>query len=259
MNKTRALIGAIVVALVGSAVPNAFADEAWSYSIKDGEEHSTRAYLLVDRAGTPDETRVRVRSACHKPHESEGTYGQCVHRLTVGSRRFELATGADVVLARFTWDAPLLLATVEYGCCAGPSTVRFYDEKGAYLGSHRVYDLSDRLAGGNLFTRTIDAGNGTRSGARAYLVVSPDPEQSPMKGLEAVVFEGAQRSRRPVHLTLPNPQQCADWVVSEFTAYADRSDLTLKVDGMFCPDDVVARSFSCVDDGERIDCKAAKE
>jgi hypothetical protein len=229
----------------------------WSYTVKNGIEQSVRTYLLVYEPGTHKERRVTVVSRCEKPHRAEGTYGKCSHNVTVQPMNgdFTLTTGEDVAMIRkFAEDAPLILATIEYGCCAGPDTVRFYTEKGQYLGAIERYGVSEKANYKNLIARTFDMGNGTSYGNKTYLLVQAENKE---KSFQALVFEKGMKPKRiPVVLTVPAREKCEDWHIEELEAYGDRQDITLKLTGVWCPNTEGAqeRFFSCSASEKAITC-----
>lgn len=217
-----------------------------------------RSYLLISEPGTKDERHVSVRSSCRKEFPAEGAYGKCEHaiEITPGDRRFKLTTGEDVVLTLFTWDTPFLVTTLEYGCCAGPYTARFYDAAGKYVGLVQGYDLASRQNGESVFTRNFDFGNGTRYGDNVYFLVARNEEMATSGSYDAIVFGKGTRSRLPVHFKLPE-RKCSDWVISDFVAYGDHKDITLKLRGMFCGenDESFDAEYSCGVEAGAIPCK----
>jgi hypothetical protein len=233
-------------------------DRCWSYSVENGIEKSKRTYLLVHHdPDTKQQKTITVTSQCERPYLSERTYGTCKHNIGIqpAGTKFNINTGEDVVRVEFTWEAPLILATIEYGCCAGPDTVRFYTDKGKYLGAIRGDSVDSRANFQNLIVRTFDMGNGTRYGKKIYLLLEKDRSES---GLEAWVYENANKTRKiPVLLTIPEGTTCEDWYVSEFVAYGDRHDIILKLKGVWCSNNEGIKdfSFSCLPTDREINCQ----
>jgi hypothetical protein len=149
----------------------------WSFEIKNDVEISKRDYLLIYSPQEKKERRIRVISQCRKTRNTEGVYGKCTHDINIQptNKKFKLNTGEDVVMISFTWGAPLILSTIEYGCCGSPDIVRFYTEKGEYLGFIKGHNISKRASYENLILRTYDMGNATRDKKkRIYMLVVTD-------------------------------------------------------------------------------------
>jgi len=251
------LVNALAIALLACSTPTPARDdtEGWSYTIENGIERSTRAYLLVADAGQRSQRRVRVRSSCLKPHDSEGAYGKCEHVVNIESQReFRLDSGEDVVIVSAKWGAPLLLATLQYGCCGGPWTARIYDDQGKYLGMTQGFDVNP--IGNNAITRSYDLHNRTvsRNGAETLLVLGEKPDER-VRALHAITFEHGHRATHPVRLESADLGACTEWVVGGFDAFADRSDIVLKLEGGPC--EVPDRKFSCGWRDDALVCTAA--
>jgi hypothetical protein len=230
---------------------------SWSYSVKNGTEKTKRTYLLVYEPGAKQEKTITVTSQCERPFPSESTYGKCTHNISIQSAgtKFSLNTGEDVVMVQFTWEAPLILATIGYGCCAGPDKVRFYTDKGKYLGAIRGDSVERRANYQNLIARTFDMGNGERYGKRIYLVLENEKSES---GFEAWVYETVGKTwKLPVSLTIPEGAICEDWYISEFVAYGDRHDIILKLKGDRCGKEEGMKDlfFSCLPSDKEINCQ----
>ena len=228
----------------------------WSYAIDNGTEKTERAYLLVYAPKKPEERRVKVVSRCQKPYPAEGVYGACTHTIDVHPAhiQFNLNTGEDVVMVQFTWDAPFILATIEYGCCAGHDTIYFYTDKGEYLGKIIGYSTASRANNGSLFARTFDFGNATRDNETIYLLVSDEDRAN---RFQALVFEsGKAPVRIPVLGVIPDQEMCGDWYIDKFIKYGDRNDLTLKINGLWCKndDDMQERPYHCTAGEKAITC-----
>jgi hypothetical protein len=224
----------------------------WSYRIENGQERSTRAYLLVADAGQKSQRRIRVRSSCQKPHETEGAYGRCEHQVSVEPSRdeFRLDSGEDVVVVSAKWGAPLLLATLEYGCCGGPWTARFYDERGNYLG--QTQGFADTAVGNNAITRSFDFHNRTvaRDGRETLLVLG-EKAGARLSDMHAITL-GAGRSTHAVRLHAGKLGACDDWVVAGFDAFADRNDVLMKLQSGPC--ELPDQRFSCNWKGDALEC-----
>jgi hypothetical protein len=228
----------------------------WSYSVNNGIEKSERTYLLVYEPGTNKERRVTVVSRCEKPYPAEGTYGKCSHNVTVQpvNVHFNLATGEDIVMIQFTYDSPLILASIEYGCCGGPDTVKFFNERGLYLGFIEGVGVSQRANYYNLIARTFNMRNGTRYGEKIYLLVQTENKTKPF---QAFVFEKEMVPNSiPVVVSISEREKCEDWYVEDFTAYGDRQGITLKLEGFFCrnTEDAQEQVFSCSVSEKAITC-----
>jgi hypothetical protein len=228
----------------------------WSYAIDNNTEQTQRSYLLVFAPNKPEEKRIRVVSQCKKPYPAEGAYGTCMHTVDVqpANKKLNFITGEDVVMIQFTWDAPLLLATLEYGCCGGHDTINFYSEKGDWLGKTINYNTATRVNNGNFIIRTFDLGNGTRNDKIIYFIVSYENSGG---GFQALVFENGNLARRiPVVVPLPDQDMCGEWYIDNFVKYGDREYLTLKLKGMWCKyaEDVQERSYRCTAGEKSITC-----
>lgn len=234
---------------------------AWSYEVAGGIEKTSRAYLLVSEGGTERETGFEVHTVCSKPIDSEGTYGQCAHTVRVdpSDKTFSLPTGEDVVMVRFARDAPAMLATIGYGCCAGPDTAAFYTGQGRYLGKLDGRNLSFRGTGNNVILREYDMGNGTRYRNRLVLLVLGEPAES---GYVAVVLESGREVRKiPVHVSNAGRNICEEWYIERFTRYEDRKGVTLELQGYFCNnrDGVLKTEYDCAVLSDSISCEIRKQ
>jgi hypothetical protein len=254
--QTHWLTNSLAAVLIGCPALAPARDSAWSYTIENGVERSTRTYLLVADAGQNSQRRVRVRSSCHKLRDSEGTYGKCEHSVSMESAQgeFRLDTGEDVVVVSAKWGAPLLLATLEYGCCGGPWTARFYDDQGRYLGLTQGFDTT--AIGNNAITRSFDFHNRTVSltGVEILLVLGENSDDR-MRAAHAITFEHGRRATHEVHLQSADLGSCTDWAVTGFGAFADRSDILLKLEGGPC--EVPEKVFSCTWNDGALDCAPA--
>jgi hypothetical protein len=248
-------LAAVLIACPALA-PARDSGSGWSYTIENGVERSARTYLLVADAGQNSQRSVRVHSSCRKPRDTEGAYGKCEHTVSVESAQheFRLDSGEDVVVVGAKWGAPLLLATLEYGCCGGPWTARLYDDQGKYLGLTQGFDTT--AIGNNAITRSFDFHNRTISlaGVETLLVLGEKSDDR-LRAAHAITFEHGRRSTHAVHLPLADLGTCADWVVAAFDAFADRSDILLKLEGGPC--EVPEKVFSCTWKDDALDCTPA--
>jgi hypothetical protein len=266
-NKKLSALAAILLIIIcpfplsaSSAGSLGNADAKWSYSVSQGTEKSKRDYLLVYEPGKQQEKKINVISTCTKPYPAEGVYGKCTHDVSFqpSNTTFKLNSGEDVVIIQFTWDAPLILATIEYGCCAGADIVRFYTDKGKYLGSIWGYSVSNRANYNNVIARTFNMGNGARYREKIYLLVQKDEGHT---DLQAVVFNSNKwEGMIPVSLSIPSKDICGDWSIDEFYAYGDdahRKDITLKLKGSFCDtsETLTEKIFSCTASETQISCQ----
>ncbi len=252
------ILGIILLLPACTIAPTAKTTSGWSYELAAGQEKSQREYLLVRAAGTDHEERFTVTSQCSKPHPAEATYGKCTHTVTAMPSRktFTLTTGDDVVQVAFTWDGPTLLATIEYGCCAGPDVARFYTEQGEYLGRVEGDKMSDRANYGNVIARTFNMRNGTRFGQRIYLLTLPE---NPTDTYHTLVFDGKRKPTAiPIAVEIARRDRCEEWYVDKFIAYGDRKDITLELQGGFCKESVGTDRlvFSCLPSEVSVKCEA---
>jgi hypothetical protein len=229
-------------------------DTGWSYSIQNGIEKSERTYLLVYAPATREEKHIFVVSQCSKPHQSEGTYGKCTHKLSIQpkNQKFSLNNGEDVVIVDSPFDS-LILGTIEYGCCADSDTVRFYTETGSYFG--RLTTLSPLKSRNNVITDRFDFKNSTgRHESTKYLVIQDDKNDYKYY---AWVKENENQIRKiPILFTIPNKENCDEWYLTDFTKYGDRQDITLTLEGRFCESQ--SRTFSCQKTEDNIHCTIRK-
>ena len=233
--------------------------EPWSYSIENGIEKTKRTYLLVSSPQEPQEKRITVVSDCQKPVNTEGTYGTCTHTIRVkpSGATFTARTGEDVVMVQTDWTAPLILGTVDYGCCAGPLVITFYREDGKRLGSLKKPPAALQSLYGNAVTRKWDLGNSTgRHENRPLFVIQDDLKDNAFFALAK--GNGNDLVRLPITYTNTAEKKCTDWFLSEFVKYGDRDDMTLALEGLFCndstPEDYVKVLFSCHEGKNAIDC-----
>lgn len=143
----------------------------------------------------------------------------------------------------------MILATLEYGCCGGPDTARFYAEDGTYLGSLEGFELQRGANYGNVIRRTFDMKNSTEN----YLLVSAAGATGTF---EALVLDGNKPIQKlPVLFIVSDKDACDYWHIGEFVKYGDRDVITLKVKGSFCSKEVQEeQEFSCVRKATGISC-----
>jgi hypothetical protein len=238
--------------LSSSAAALAASDAKWVFNVENGIEKSKRTYLLVYYVYAPqrkEERRIDVTSICEKPENTEGVYGKCSHNVVVSpiNKQFVLKTGEDVIMLRSP-NRKLILATLEYGCCAGPDTARFYTEDGTYLGELEGFHLREST-GNNVITRLLDL----RNVAEDYLVVAASGDKG---NFEAIDMESNKPYKRlPISYTVKDKDACDYWHLSEFTKYGNRDFITLKVHGSFCSREVLEdQEFSCNKSSTAISC-----
>ena len=225
-------------------------DTEWSYSIEKGIEKSKRSYLLVYAPKEKKERRIKVISECQKPHSAEGAYGKCTHKIDIQptNKKITLKTGEDVVMIFFPW-GPLVLGTINYGCCGGPDIVYFYTENGKYLGSLEGFNLSNRANYNNLIAREFDMKNTTG----IYMLVEKGDK---IGDIQALVFENGDAFKRiPVLFTIKGKEKCEYWHIEEFVKYGDREYITLKMNGYFCKGEALEEQvFICSNTEKGISC-----
>lgn len=226
----------------------------WSYSIQDNIEKTKRTYLLVYEPQSQQERRISVVSQCSKPHMTEGTYGKCNHKIDIQptNKTFTLDTGEDVVIVNSSFDS-LILATIDYGCCAGSDTVRFYTENGSYLG--RLSTISPSKNNNNVITGMFDFRNSTgRHESIKYLAVQNDKDAYTYY---AWVKENKNEMIKiPILLTISGKKNCDEWYLSDFTKYYKHNDITLTLEGRFC--EKQNRTYSCKQIEGNIKCTPSK-
>jgi hypothetical protein len=226
----------------------------WTFKVENGVEKSKRSYLLVHFVYAPqrkEARRINVTSVCEKPYNAEGVYGKCNHDIFVSpiKKHFVLKTGEDVIMLRSP-NQQLLLATLEYGCCGGPDTVRFYTEHGTYLGLLWGFHLRESTNDDNVITRLLDV----RNVAEDYLAVNVEGGEG---DFEVVNLESNKINKKmPISYTLKGKDACDYWHLGEFKKYGNRDFITLKVNGFHCRKEVMEeQEFSCTKTAEEIRCK----
>jgi hypothetical protein len=229
-------------------------DNDWDYSIQNGMEKTKRSYLLVYAPQTQQERHISVVSQCSKPHLTEGTYGKCSHRINIQptNKIFSVDTGEDVVIVNSSFDS-LILGTIEYGCCAGSDTVRFYTENGSYLG--RLATMSPSKSRNNVITDMFDFRNsaGRHENIR-YLIVQGDKDD--YKYYAWIKENKKEMVKIPILMTISDKKKCDEWYLTDFTKYYDHHDITLTLEGRFC--EKQNRTFSCKQIENTIECTPSK-
>lgn len=209
----------------------------WSFEIKNDVAISKRDYLLVYSPQEKEERKIRVISQCRKPLNIEGVYGKCTHEIKIQptNKKFKLNTGEDVVMFSLNGDQ-LILGTREYGCCGGFDKMRFYTEKGEYLGYIYGRDFSERANSENLILRTYNMYNASFDMEKNYMLMRNESNHE----LEAFVFGNniTKRKKIPLLLSIEGKEKCDDWLIKEFMHYGDRPNMTLKMEGYFCKEEV---------------------
>jgi len=197
-----------------------------------------------------EEQRIEVTSVCEKPDNAEGVYGKCSHNIAIypGKKEFVVKTGEDVIMVNSP-NQKLILSTLEYGCCGGPDTARFYADDGAYLGSLQGFELRQTANYENVITRTFDMRNATEN----YLVVTAKGGKGTF---EALAFETNKSFKKlPISFTAKDKEACQYWHLDEFVKYGDRDFITLKVKGAFCRQEAVKdQEFRCTKTTAEINC-----
>jgi hypothetical protein len=226
----------------------------WSFEIKNDVEISKRDYLLVYSPQEKDERRIRVISQCRHPLHNEGVYGTCTHEIKIQptNKKFIINTGEDVVMFSF-WGGQLILGTREYGCCGGSDTIRFYTEKGEYLGYIEDRDFSERANYANLILRTYDIRNASFDMEKNYMLMNNVSNHE----LEAFVFGNniEKRKRIPLLLSIGGKDKCDEWLIKEFKHYGDRPDMSLTMAGYFCKEEVDEEQiFKCSGNEKELSC-----
>ena len=187
-----------------------------------------------------------------RPQTQTKTGGRCITFAVLYNKKITLNTGEDVVMICFPW-GPLVLGTINYGCCGGPDIVYFYTENGKYLGSLEGFNLSDRANYNNLIVRTFDMKNTTE----IYMLVEKEGNNS---DIQALVFKNGDAPKRiPVLFTIQGKEKCEYWLIQEFVKYGDREYITLKMRGYFCKEEALDEQvFSCFKTEKGISCSPDK-
>lgn len=238
----------------------------WSYSIQKGIEKSSRSYLFVHRPQETQERRITVVSECQKEVHAEGVYGKCKHTVSISptGKNFTLHTGEDVVMIQTAWDSPLVLGTINYGCCAEDVTITFYTEDSSRLGMlQKTPGMMQSALYGTTITRALDLGNSTgRHEKQQFFVVEADNNEVAFCAWEKNKTGGLKKV--PILLQEDETHICGKWFLSEFVKYGDRDDITLILEGISCNENTEAdtkcnaldkRYFSCHEGKNAIECK----
>lgn len=138
-------------------------DLVWSYNVESGIEKSRRSYMLVYNPENVDRRQISIVSVCQKPFQQEGVYEKCKHNIKIvptGST-FTVDTGEDVIMINTAWNTPIVLGTLDYGCCAAPLTITFYREDGQRIGTIKKSHQALLSLYGNAITRSWDLRNST--------------------------------------------------------------------------------------------------
>jgi len=232
------------------------ASTAISSSIRNGIEHTKRDYLLVHASGTKQEKSIHVISKCNKPVGAEGVYGECTHEVEIrpGDLKFTLTTGEDVVMADLkTKEAPMILATIGYGCCMDPSIVRFYSDRGKYWGRLLSYGVRP-IAFNPVVKSPVYLGNATGYKDKTFLLTNRSEESAE---LQVLVFDSKKLSGRiPVSVPIFSAtSNCGPTsYIDDFVAVGER--LTLRLADCDAPgsDKLVKKTFNCLVSEKEIAC-----
>lgn len=230
----------------------------WSYSIVDGIEKSIRSYLLVANPENPDRRQLSVVSACQKPYRQEGVYGQCKHTITTAptGSQFTVITGEDVLMIATAWETPLVVGTLNYGCCAEPFTIDLYREDGQRLGMLKKTHRSLSSLYGNAITRTWALGNSTgRHEKIQYFVIQDDQKEDLFFAIRKSL--DGKTLKIPIQYKNTDQSFCEEWYLGKFVKYGDRNDITLSLEGFYCnnKEGYKEKLFSCLDQEKAIECK----
>jgi hypothetical protein len=230
-----------------------------SYILENGIEKSRRSYLLVYLPEKDERRQVSVVSECQKPYQEEGVYGTCKHHISIlpSGKTFTVDTGEDVVMIATAWDTPLVLGTVDYGCCAAPLTITFYREDGQRLGALKKTPGALHSMYGNAITRLWNLGNSTgRRDKAQFLVIQDDQKDDLFYALKKDMH--GKFIKLPIRYRNSNEAKCDDWLLGEFVKYGDRGDTTLALEGFFCANNTKEgyekKLYSCQEQDKAIEC-----
>ncbi|MBI4825884.1 MAG: hypothetical protein HY807_05620 [Nitrospirae bacterium] len=227
----------------------------WSYSVEDGIEKSKRSYLLVSDPQLQPERRITVVSQCQKPCLTEGTYGKCVHDISIQPTNITLSivTGEDIVIVDAFEDI-LILGTIQYGCCTEPDVIRFYSENGKYIG--RLDSYRPLRIGQNIIRDGLSLTNSTgRHENVKYLVVQDDEDN--YKYYAWIRENKNELVKVPILFSIPNREACGEWYLKEFTKYIDRQDITMTLEGRLC--ETQNRAFDCHRTESNVTCSPSNK
>jgi hypothetical protein len=219
----------------------------WTYSVRQGKAMSKRLYLLVANPGTKQERQFDVMSDCTKMFPSESTYGSCTHHVTERQtdKALVLKTGEELILTN-TLGEMSGLATIEYGCCAGPSVISFYTDRGELIG----YIFTDQRPHA-MIGRTWNFSNG---GGELMLLMGREPLKSPGFSIASLDSRGEVK-RQPVTVVNPEEQRCDYWAIEHFGGYANKEGIFLAMNGHIC--DPITVQGLCTIENEGWLCKLA--
>lgn len=106
-----------------------------------------------------------------------GRIRECKHNIKIvptGST-FTVDTGEDVIMINTAWNTPVVLGTLDYGCCAAPLTITFYREDGQRIGTIKKSHQVLLSLYGNAITRSWDLINSAgRHDKVQYFVIQDD-------------------------------------------------------------------------------------
>jgi hypothetical protein len=214
-------------------------DSGWEYLVSEGKVKSSRLYMLVLNAGEPKEKRLEVRSVCERPKDTEATFGECVHTIHMSpdSKKLELKTGETVFLPYFggTLDNfPLVIGTIQYGCCGGTNTIDFYGPDGTRMGSLPTF-INDHSGVPDRITDFNNAANHN-------LILTTENDQEEINNKSNLILwkylESEKYSKELVKLNLPETPACI-WTIAG--AFFDKDVLDINFSLVQCdvPKEVV--------------------
>lgn len=235
------------------------ADKSFSSLVKNGINNTKRDYLLVHAPGTKQEKNIHIISRCNKPINAEGVYGECTHdiRIQPTNKEFTLRTGEDVVVTELkATNAPLILATIGYGCCMDPSTIRFYSENGKELGMLFSYGARP-IEFNPVVKNPIYLGNATNYKDKIFLLTNRSEKSAE---LQVLVFDSNKLTGHiPVSLPIFSvTSNCGpSWHIEDFLSAGE--SLTVKLADCDVPESekLVKKTFTCSVSEKEITCVAA--
>jgi hypothetical protein len=234
-----------------------------SYVLEDGIEKSRRSYLLVYEPEKDTKRQVSVVSECEKPFQEEGVYGKCKHHISVAptGKVSTVETGEDVVMIATAWDMPLILGTIDYGCCAAPLSIAFYKEDGERLGALKKPPRALHSLYGNTITRLWDLGNSAgRYGKTQFFVTQDDHKDDLFYALKKE--SGSTLSKVPILYKNANEAKCDEWFLGDFVKSRDQDEITFILEGFFCNNGTEGgyekKLYSCYEKDKGIECSESR-
>lgn len=234
----------------------------WEYSINGDTEETARNYILIYHESEKKEFRkISVTSKCKRPWQGEGSYGECSHRVLIepGGKGFSLNSGEDVIQISipetypYLIPPPLILGTIEYGCCLNPDVVRYYTENGEYLGKAERFELHFRGRNSNIFTRRFDIGNIYYDRMKNLVLLSDEKVPNQFQVLK--IEKGKIANRIPVVLKDFDPSICETWHAQRFEETPGGKGIDLDLRGSWCKTEgFQERRLMCHDSPELVIC-----